>query len=63
MYLELFTTHFDTIIDNRQSAKVTYSLSDVLFVTLCGVIAGAEGWSEIHDYAKGHHEWFQKQGF
>ena len=34
-----------------------------LFVTLCGVIAGAEGWSEIHDYAKGHHEWFQKQGF
>ena len=63
MYLELFTTHFDTIIDNRQSAKVTYPLSDVLFVTLCGVIAGAEGWSEIHDYAKGHHEWFQKQGF
>ncbi len=43
MYLELFTTHFDTIIDNRQSAKVTYPLSDVLFVTLCGVIAGAEG--------------------
>ncbi|TPE63079.1 ISAs1 family transposase [Shewanella sp. LC2] len=63
MYLEVFTTHFDSIIDSRQSAKITYPLSDVLFVALCGVIAGAEGWSEIHDYAQGHHEWFKAQGF
>lgn len=43
MYLEVFTTHFDTIIDNRQSAKIIYPLSYVLYVTLCGVIAGAKG--------------------
>lgn len=43
MYLKVFTTHFDSIIDSRQSAKITYPLSDVLFVALCGVIAGAEG--------------------
>ncbi|MCE2573916.1 ISAs1 family transposase, partial [Motilimonas eburnea] len=29
----------------------------------CGVIAGAEGWSEIHDYAEGHHDWFKEHGF
>jgi predicted transposase YbfD/YdcC len=63
MYLEAFTTHFDEIIDTRQSAKVTYPLQDVLFITLCGVIAGAEGWSEIHDYATGHQEWFKDKGF
>jgi hypothetical protein len=43
MYIEAFTTHFSAIIVQRQSAKVTYPLCDVLFVTLCGVIAGAEG--------------------
>lgn len=63
MYLEAFTTHFSAITDTRQSAKITYPLRDVLFVTLCGVIAGAEGWSEIHDYANGHHDWFKQQGF
>ena len=54
MYLEAFTSHFSSITDQRQSAKVTYPLYDVLFVTMCGVIAGAEGWSEIRDYAEGH---------
>ncbi len=43
MYLEAFTTHFDEFIDTRQSAKGTYLLQDLLFITLCGVIAGAEG--------------------
>jgi hypothetical protein len=38
-------------------------LLDVLFVTLCGVIAGTEGWTDIHEYADGHHDWFKKQGF
>jgi len=43
MYLEAFTTFFSELTDTRQSAKITYPLEDILFVTLCGVIAGAEG--------------------
>lgn len=54
MYIEAFTTHFGELSDTRQSAKVTYPLEDILFITLCGVVAGAEGWSEIRDYADGH---------
>ena len=62
MYLEAFTSHFSDIDDKRQSTKITYPLFDILFVTMCGVIAGAEGWSEIYDYAVGHHDWFKKHG-
>ncbi len=62
MYLEAFTQHFSPITDARQPAKVTYPLHDVLFITLCGVIAGAEGWANIHFYAQGHQEWFKKHG-
>ena len=63
MYIEAFTAHFGELSDTRQSAKVTYPLEDILFITLCGVIAGAEGWSEIRDYADGHLAWFQQHGF
>lgn len=63
MFIEAFSTHFGAIEDNRQAAKVTYPLHDLMFVSLCGVIAGAQGWSEIKDYAEGHHEWFKKHGF
>lgn len=62
MYLEAFITHFSQIEDQRQSAKVTYPLFDILFVTLCSVIAGAEGWADIRDYAECHHDWFKKRG-
>ena len=62
MYLEAFSTHFSAIQDKRQATKVTYPLFDVLFVTMCAVIAGAEGWTEIHDFAVGHHNWFKQHG-
>jgi hypothetical protein len=35
--------HFGNIKDSRQSAKITYPLFDILFVSLCSVIAGAVG--------------------
>ncbi|NHB98445.1 ISAs1 family transposase [Photorhabdus stackebrandtii] len=62
MYLESFTDHFSDIEDPRQSAKVAYPLFDILFASLCAVIAGAEGWSDIQEYTEGHHDWFLKQG-
>lgn len=44
--------------DPRQSAKVTYLFFNILFGTLCTVIAGARGWFEIREYLPGHHDWF-----
>ncbi|BCV35622.1 hypothetical protein TUM17377_09500 [Shewanella chilikensis] len=29
---------------------------------MCAVIAGADGWKEIQEYAKGHLDWFQDNG-
>ncbi|WP_141306335.1 transposase family protein [Alteromonas sp. KUL17] len=42
MFFESFTTHFSALVDHLQSAKNAYSLHDDLFVTLYGVIAGAD---------------------
>ena len=40
----LFTRFFSEIHDNRQPAKNLLSFYDVLFLTVCAVIGGAQGW-------------------
>ncbi|GAD90065.1 hypothetical protein VHA01S_032_00150 [Vibrio halioticoli NBRC 102217] len=48
--------HFQTITDQRQSAKVAYCLSEILFGSLCAVIAGTRDWFDIREYILGHHQ-------
>ncbi|MGR2884652.1 ISAs1 family transposase [Vibrio vulnificus] len=62
MHIDHFKEHFQTIIDQRQGAKVTYFLFEVLFGSLCAVIAGAKGWFDIREYILGHHDWFKRNG-
>lgn len=60
--IEHFKAHFHAVTDQRQSAKVTYCLFEVLFGSLCAVIAGAKGWLDIREYILGHHAWFKHNG-
>ena len=60
MQIDHFKEHFQTIIDQRQGAKVTYCLFEVLFGSLCAVIAGAKGWFDIREYIRGLHDWFKR---
>lgn len=61
MPVESFKHHFGSLNDQRQSAKITYPFFDVLFGSLCAVIAGAQGWFDIREYILGHHVWFKQQ--
>ncbi len=56
MHIDEFKEYFHTVTDKRQSAKVTYCLFEVLFGSLCAVIAGAKGWFDIREYILGHHD-------
>lgn len=61
MDIDIIKQHFIIIQDGRQSAKIDYPLFDILFGTLCAVIAGARGWTDIREYVLGHHDWFRQQ--
>ena len=61
--LNVFSEHFSSIEDTRQSAKITYPLFDVLFLTLCAVISGCQGWEDIEDFGEAKLHWLQKLGF
>lgn len=43
MDIERLMAHISIIPDYRQAWKVEYKLSDILLLTLCAVISGAEG--------------------
>ncbi|MRI34318.1 ISAs1 family transposase [Endozoicomonas sp. OPT23] len=55
-------TQLSIISDPRQAWKVGHKLSDILFLMVCGVIAGAEGWEEVEDFGHERLDWFKAHG-
>ena len=45
-----FLQHFEGLEDVRQQKKVLYALPEVLLLTLCAVLSGADGWVEVALY-------------
>ena len=52
--LRLLLDHFAKIKDTRQSWKVAYPLREVLFLVVCGTIAGCDDYEDIVDWGKAH---------
>jgi len=51
--------HFDNITDPRRG-ECLYPLHNVLFITICAVIAGADDFVAIAKYGRTKHDWFAK---
>jgi predicted transposase YbfD/YdcC len=62
MSIDAFSLYFGQLEDPRQSAKVSYPLFDILFLTVCATISGANGWEDIEDFAEAHQNWFSNKG-
>lgn len=58
--MSLLLNAFSTIADPRKDINITYDLLDIIFITLAGVLSGAEGWSEIHQFAHEKLHWLRK---
>ena len=55
-----FEKHFSNISDPREEHKVLYPLKEVLLITVCAVIGGADGWVDIETFGKAKEEFFKK---
>ena len=58
MELKKLMEHISIIPDYRQAWKVEHKLSDILLLTICAVISGAEGWEDIEDFGETHLDFF-----
>lgn len=56
----VFIECFGDLADPRIDRTKKHLLLDILSLSICGVLSGAEGWEEIEDFAKEHENWFRK---
>lgn len=54
-----FITHFSVIEDPRIDRCKKHQLIDILFLSVCAVMSGAEGWEDIEDFGLAKLDWLQ----
>jgi len=52
--------HFTEICDPRIERNRKHNLIDIIVMTVCAVISGAETWEDIEDYGKYKEEWLTR---
>ena len=51
--------HFSSLKDPRIQLKTRHKLIDIIIITICAVICGADDWTEVVDYAKAKRDWLK----
>jgi predicted transposase YbfD/YdcC len=54
-----FSKLFDGIEDPRRH-NIRHLLDDMLMIALCGVISGADSWTQIEEYGQSKSDWFKQ---
>ena len=51
--------HFSSLDDPRAQHSIEHLLIDIVLVTICAVICGADTWVEIENYGIAKQEWLE----
>ncbi|MCX9567345.1 ISAs1-like element IS1358 family transposase [Vibrio cholerae] len=54
--------HIQIIKDYRQESKVEHKLSDIILLTICGVLSGHDGWDGIIDFGHARLDFLKRYG-
>lgn len=55
----LFVVHFGQLVDPRMTRKRRHELLDIIGVTLCAVVAGADGWVDVERFGISKEAWLR----
>jgi predicted transposase YbfD/YdcC len=58
--LEGIETHFKEVRDRRQHGKIDHPLINIIFITICGVLCGADDWVAITEFGQGQQTWLSR---
>lgn len=58
--IETLQQHFANVEDPRQIGKVDHPLINILFITICGVLCGADNWVAISAFGNAQKEWLSQ---
>lgn len=57
-YKKLITEHFAELEDPRDSVNQMHVFSDILVITICAAICGADDWVAVEEFGRAKEEWF-----
>jgi hypothetical protein len=57
---ETFIDYFSELEDPRIERCKKHELLDILFLSICAVLAGADGWEDIESFGRLKLPWLQK---
>lgn len=52
-------SYFQQLEDPRVDRTKEHLLEDIIFITIAGVVCGAETWNDIEDFGKSKHDWLK----
>ncbi len=55
----LIETHFGSLRDPRAAGRIEHKLIDILIVSICGTISGANDFAAIAEYGRAKEEWLK----
>lgn len=58
--IESIQEHFSDVADPRQQRKVEHPLINLIFITICGTLCGADNWVAIEAYGNAQVEWLSQ---
>ena len=50
--------HFESLPDPRIDRQKRHNLIDIITITICAVIGGAEAWTHVEEFGKAKEDWF-----
>ena len=53
-------THFEDLTDPRVDRGKLHNLIDIVGITLCAFLCGAEGWEDVERYGRIKQKWLAK---
>jgi hypothetical protein len=58
--MSVLLEHFADLEDPRWDRYKLHKFSDLLFITICATLCGADGWEDIEDFAHAKIDWLKK---
>jgi len=53
-------THFLDVTDPRDGPALVHPLVNIIAIAICGVICGADGWTEVEEFGHAKYDWLKR---
>jgi hypothetical protein len=57
---QVLLNHFSQLKDPRARGRTLHNLIDIIVITICAIICGAEQWVEVAEFGMQRIDWFKQ---